>query len=174
MPDYTKTKIYYISVKGVKYYGHTVQRLCDRKKRHVLAFKTSQSKVYKAMRDANFESKNIELVWVEDYPCKTVEQAKARERCWIENEGELNTIVPQRTREEYYETHKEQYAEWRVQHKQQRVEYDQQYRVDNAEKIKQNKKAYAHQQMSIVVKSPHCDLEMKKPSLKRHIERKHN
>ena len=111
MKDYQKTKIYFIEVNGLRYYGHTTyERLSQRKAKHVDAFSQSREKnrkVYKAIRDAGLCMKDMELKWVEDFPCDNVDQAKARERWWIEQQGKLNSNIPTRTKCEWYKHNRE-------------------------------------------------------------------
>jgi hypothetical protein len=102
--DYSKTVIYRIAVGNDTYYGHTTQPLHKRSYYHKKALtQYPNRKLYKAMRDAGMNEDDIDLVWVEDYPCHNIYQAKARERYWIESKGTLNTIVPTRTKKEYYD-----------------------------------------------------------------------
>lgn len=96
--DYSKTVIYRIPVGDKNYYGHTTQPLHKRKAEHKKDFKREPNrKVYKAMRDAGITANDIELVWVEDYPCKSKNEAEARERYWVETGGTLNAYVPNRS-----------------------------------------------------------------------------
>lgn len=102
MVDYSKTKIYRIPVENENYYGHTAQPLHKRKSVHKTAFNTQHNrKIYKAMREANMTVDDIELIWVEDYPCENVYQARARERYWVERDGALNMYVPNRSQSEW-------------------------------------------------------------------------
>lgn len=101
--DYNKTVIYRIPVGDENYYGHTTTPLHKRKTSHKIQFKKNTTrKVYQAMRDQRMTENDIELVWVEDYPCENVYQARSRERFWIERDGTLNTQVPNRTATEWF------------------------------------------------------------------------
>ena len=102
MPDYKKTKIYYIPVGNKRYYGHTTKTLSKRKTGHKYEFKKhNDRKLYKTMYEAGMTADDIQLVFVEDFPCENIQQAKIRERYWIEKEGLLNARMPSRTRKEY-------------------------------------------------------------------------
>lgn len=102
MPDYQNTKIYYLDVEGQKYYGHTTQSLSSRKSKHnSLSKKNVNQKVYKAVHDAGLDMIDIPIVLVENFPCQNVEEAKARERWWIDKGGELNNDLPLRTPQEW-------------------------------------------------------------------------
>lgn len=99
---YAKTVIYRIPVGDKNYYGHTTLQLHRRKKCHKEAYKLHPDrKVYKAMRDIGMTENDIELIWVEDWSCENVDQARARERYWIERDGTLNKNVPNRSNIEY-------------------------------------------------------------------------
>ena len=112
MVDYSKTKIYRIPVGDQDYYGHTTQTLCKRRAKHVGDFKSSPNrKVYKAMIELGMTADDITLLWVEDYPCKSKHEAKAREHYWIENFGTLNKNKPYTeayTEREYMRMYREQ------------------------------------------------------------------
>jgi hypothetical protein len=58
-------------------------------------------KIYKTMRE-NGGWDNYSMIEIEKYPCRDENEASAREREWFEilNSG-LNTIYPQRSRQEY-------------------------------------------------------------------------
>jgi hypothetical protein len=100
--DYSKTVIYRIEVAGKNYYGHTTYPLHQRRKGHIGDCKKHpQRKLYKAMQDAGLCATDIELEWVEDYPCANVFEARERERYWVECDGSLNMSVPNRKHSEY-------------------------------------------------------------------------
>lgn len=145
MVDYKNTKIYYIQVGDKRYYGHSAQKyLSSRETKHKQAFNNSKyahRKVYKAMLEIGMKKEDIKCVFVESFPCANVEEARKRERYWVEQDGELNTTMPSRTRQEYrtqspaYEREKEQ----------RRVKYseDDLYRQEkNAKLCEYNKKKW--------------------------------
>lgn len=112
MVNYNNTKIYYIPVGDDRYYGHTTQRLCERKKGHKRDSKRRpDSKLYKALRDAKISDDDIQLIWVENFPCNTKEEALARERFYVEQYATLNIEIPGRTKKEYREANKELMAQ---------------------------------------------------------------
>jgi len=85
---------------------------------------------------------DIVCVWVEDYPCGSVNEAKARERYWIEKEGELNMKLPNRTFTEYCEANKEdrkiKNKEWREKNK----DHLYKYYEENKERFQEKSKRY--------------------------------
>lgn len=118
MVDYANTKIYYIKVNGKRYYGHSAEKyLSTRQRKHRQAYNNfkftekTRCKLMLALRDNNYRADQIVCVWVEDYPCKSIHEAKAREQYWIKRDGELNTYMPNRTPQEqgklYREANKE-------------------------------------------------------------------
>lgn len=103
MVDYKNTKIYYIEVNGRRYYGHTAEPyLNTRQRKHRQAYnnfkfsKRTRCKLMLALRDNKYRADQIECVWVEDHPCESIHEAKAREQYWIKRDGELNTYMPNR------------------------------------------------------------------------------
>ena len=105
MVDYKNTKIYYIQVGDKRYYGHTAQKyLCQREHKHRTDFKTRpQRRLYAEMRNCGMTEKDIKCVWVENFPCESVNEAKAREQFWINIGGNLNVANPNGTRKEWVE-----------------------------------------------------------------------
>lgn len=80
--------IYYIQVGDGKYYGHTQDTFTQRKSGHNGDFRTCLNrKVHKAMRELGMTTEDIKLIWVEEYPCDNLEQAKAREQWYVERYG---------------------------------------------------------------------------------------
>lgn len=159
MVNYQDTKIYYIQVGDQKYYGHTAEKyLSTREKGHRHKFKQGKTtKLYEAVREANMSADDMKCVWVEDYPCDSVNEAKARERYWIEQHGDLNMVVPVRTTEErqvfafayglmYRETHREALQEsklmYREKHKDAIHERDRVYRETHLEAMKAYDRVY--------------------------------
>lgn len=108
MPDYGKTKIYYIQVLGKRYYGATTSSLRARKNGHKGdAKRHPQVRLYQEIKESNVSWDEIELVLVENYPCETLKQSKDRERYWIEQFGELNCTTPNKSPKEYRNEHRE-------------------------------------------------------------------
>ena len=131
--DYSKTKIYRIPVGDMNYYGHTTKLLCQRRGKHVQDFnKYPNRKVYKAMIELGMTADDIKLVWVEDYPCKSVHEAKAREHYWIENFGTLNKNKP----------YKDTYTEREYQREYQREYHRERYEQHKDKKLAKQRERY--------------------------------
>jgi hypothetical protein len=69
--------------------------------------KEYNSKLYTNIR-ANGGWENYTMVEIEKYPCKDATEARIKEREWFETlHARLNTLYPQRTKEEYYADNRE-------------------------------------------------------------------
>jgi hypothetical protein len=110
--DYANTIIYKIVCNDLNvtecYVGHTTD-FVRRKRQHKFNSTYSKgkefnTKLYKTIRDEGGFG-NWCMIEIEKYPCKDVQEAKKKEREWIENiNSKLITCYPQRTRtnQEYY------------------------------------------------------------------------
>lgn len=162
MPDYANTKIYYIPVGNDRYYGHTTVALSSRKQKHKTSSQVDVNrKLYKAIREAKLDWENVRLVLVEAYPCKNVEEARAREAYWIESYGSLNVTVPFRTIEEKKAKKAKDDKLYNERHKEKIAEYHKQWRMENADKIKEKKSSREEKDKNNArkrEKSTHCDI----------------
>ncbi len=109
--DYDKTIIYRIVCKNTLitecYIGHTTnftKRKCEHKSRCNNEKDTHyNSKIYQFIRD-NGNWNNWDIIEIEKHSCSDKNEAKKRERYYIElHKPELNTEIPCRTGKEYYE-----------------------------------------------------------------------
>jgi hypothetical protein len=138
--DYTKTVIYRIPVGDENYYGHTTQPLHKRKHWHRSDFnKFPNRKLYNAMRDASMTVDDIELIWVEDFPCESISHAKARERYYIENFGTLNKNLPFK---QGITTEQEYKREYRAKNREEILAKKREYRAKNREEILAKRREY--------------------------------
>jgi len=83
------------------YYGKTRRKLERRLNAHKNT-KTCSSRIL-------FEYGNVEIILIDE--CNTPEEAKQRERWWIEKNKCINRIIPGRTIKEWYEANKEKMKE---------------------------------------------------------------
>ena len=107
--DYSKCVIYKICCKDpsvtYEYYGHTTDKT-RRKQEHKCVcnnqnHKKHNLKIYQVIRE-NDGWDNWDFIIIEDYPCQNVDEARLRERYWIElKQSTLNTNIPGRTSKEY-------------------------------------------------------------------------
>ena len=105
MPDYKNTKIYKIyspSNKDLVYIGHTTkQYLSQRLAKHVNQYHywlNNQETQGRTTSYSIFEQCNdYQIILVENYPCNDVNEARSRERYYIENNECINKNIPGRT-----------------------------------------------------------------------------
>ena len=144
MPDYSKAKIYKIlnTETADIYIGSTIGPLCKRMWKHkyssTVPYK-STNKLYKLTTELGFHKLSIELR--ETYPRASKEELHARENHWIRQLGTLNTTIPGRTDKEYREDNAEllkaQKKEYHVNNKERLTEYYSTWKEANAEHLKQ-------------------------------------
>ncbi len=142
--DYQKCIIYKLCCNNLNvtdvYVGHTI---CfkERKAHHKKSCNNENSKrynlkVYYFIREhGGFE--NWSMIEIEKHPCNDSREAAARERYWFENlKATLNTKVPGRGKTEYDQ-------EYRLNNAETIKEYQRGYRVNNAAEIKESYKQNA-------------------------------
>lgn len=175
MVNYGNGKIYRMPVGNKNYFGFTTMPLCNRRQGHIRDFKKfPNQKVYKAMHEVGMTADDIELIWVEDFPCETKEQARARERYWIEKSGDLNSRLPWKegitTKQEY---ERDRYTQFYANNRDEILAKKRDFRSNNRDEYN----AYMREKHCEYRKTkwtcPHCDIEMCQPSKARHIRNKH-
>ena len=105
MPDYQQGKIYLIwsSTSMDVYIGSTCLPLNKRLSCH----KSHSNSIAKKIIDLE----NAEIELIEMYPCNNKRELEERERLYIENAlYSVNTLIPCRTRSEYYQDNKEYFT----------------------------------------------------------------
>ncbi len=171
--DYTKAKIYKIinDIDDKIYIGSTTQPLNERFCHHKCdAKKAKHSKLYQHMNDLGFDHFEIELL--EEYTCDNQTELETREAELIRKFGTLNTKIPNRTREEWYQENKDKINKKRKQHRE-----DNKYEINQKSKkyYKQNKEKIKHkinEKGKQEIKCDICDLSMRKDSKSRHLKSK--
>ena len=161
MPDYEKCVMYKLVQKDNEkncYVGSSCNYI-NRKYNHKIACNNEKGtnynfNVYKFIRE-NGGWNNFEFVIIEKFPCKDKVEKLIRERYWVELIGNLNSVIPFRTKEETKILSTEKKNKWRVNNS----EYSNEYYQKNKDKIKaQNKEKYTcpcGQTLTKVKKSRH-------------------
>lgn len=150
--DYSRIVIYKIVCNDLSitelYVGSTTD-FTRRKSEHKYACKTENSKIYSTIR-ANGNWENWSMVEIEKFPCVDGNEARSRERHWMEElNAKLNMYRPIisaddriKYTKEYNDTHKEQIkercAEYNETHKEQKADYYETHK----ELIKERQTAY--------------------------------
>jgi hypothetical protein len=150
--DYSKTIKYKIvcadlSIKDM-YVGHTTEFVKLKNKHkyscNTEAHHTHNYHVYKTIR-TNGGWDNWTMIEVEKFPCRDGNEARTRERYWIEElKATLNMTIPNRTQEERYESNREttlkSYKERYQRNREKILEEQKIYR--NQEHVKERNKEY--------------------------------
>jgi hypothetical protein len=138
LANYSKTVIYKIECNCANitdiYIGHTTSyyqryRLhksnCNNKNT-----KGYNYKIYTIIRE-NGGWENWNMIILEKYPCVNVDEARERERYWIEKySSSLNVSIPNRSKQEYSKI-------YRILHREEIAEKSKIYRSNNKDKIKE-------------------------------------
>ena len=178
MIDYENGMIYKLCCKDPAIKDCYVGSTCNfrsRKHKHKSRCNNSTDKfhninVYKFIR-AHGGWTNFNMVLVEAVKCKNKLELHRIERRWIEKlEATLNCSIPCRTRKEYRSAHKEQIREYKRKyhntHKDKINAYKRKYYKQNKEKRREY-----YQKNKVKINCPHCNKEMLKQSLNRHIKK---
>ena len=138
LANYSNTVIYKIFCKDSQindiYIGHSTN-FYQRERIHKsncnnINAKGYNYKIYKIIRE-NGGWDNWDMIIIEKYKCNNVEEAKERERFWIEKESSsMNITIPNRSKKEYQQIYS-------MIHKEELTEKAKQYRIKNKDKIKE-------------------------------------
>ena len=162
--DYSKIVIYKIQHKEIDellYVGSTTD-FTRRKSQHKtvcnsVEHKRYNLKIYKMIRD-NGGFDNFNIIVIKEYPCQNKREAEAEEdKVMREMKANMNAIRPYVSREERlqqkrdYQHHyrlenedriKEEKKQYRLENKDKIAEYKKQYRLENRDKVNERKKQY--------------------------------
>jgi hypothetical protein len=89
-PNYSNTWMYYIQIGDKRYFGHSTQNFGRYQSFHRYTYRRALAKgqlgrkLYKDLHEANMTPEDIELVFIEHYPCNDGIEARCRERYWTE------------------------------------------------------------------------------------------
>ena len=103
---------------------------------------------------------NVDIVLIENYPCKDKNELHARERYWIEKNKDIivNKALPTRTNKEWCEDNKDKLKE-----------YMKEYREDNKDKLKEQGKEYQEDNNKAIKKYKKQFYENNKDKIKEHL-----
>ena len=130
--NYQNGKIYKIlnSVDDEVYVGSTMQRLCSRMAKHRATMSNKPHyKLYQHMSLHGQDKFYIELI--EQFPCSTKEELRAKEGEWIRQIGTLNTQIAGRDKNGWYENNREQW-----------LQSQKEYRENNRETIRHKQREH--------------------------------
>ena len=158
--DYSKSKVYKLvcNITGLVYIGHTTehylsQRLNWHRTHYRIWLKNNKSTSCCSSFDI-LKNNNYNIILIENYPCKTIEEIQARERFYIESNKCVNKNIPTRTQKEYRETNKDKIKAKQKEHyinnRNIYVEQFKKYREKNKEKLSILRKKYREQNKEYV------------------------
>ena len=171
MTNYDNGKIYKIesNLGDLIYIGSTTKKYLSSRisghryhyKQH-MKDKANYLTLFKLFNEYGLE--NCKIVLVENYPCESKDELRAREAYYIKNTECVNKHIPNRTRKEWQDEHKEEKKlydktryenkkeeilekckEYRMNHKEQASAYNKKYRELNREKLINHSKNYYYQ-----------------------------
>jgi predicted GIY-YIG superfamily endonuclease len=183
--NYSKTIIYKICCKDPTitdiYIGHTTD-LTKRKYQHKTSCCNEKNRkynlfVYDFIRK-NGGWNNWDIVMIEECNLETLQQAKLKERYWLEElKATLNKYIPSRTNKEYREENKdlinEKAKKYHLNHREEKKEYNKQRRKENKEKILEySRKHYQEikEKRKETLICDICKLCLRKDSYNRHLK----
>jgi len=182
MVDYKNGKIYaLVSRCNKKYVGSTCQTLARRRANHKAYSNHYANKPSIWITSAEIFKIDPEakIILLEAFPCNNNDELKAREQYWIENTECVNKIRAIRTEEQIKEQNREDSKRYELAHRDER-------NAKKREKVQcphcnaeVNRCGLArhirrnHTENGNKIKCPHCDVELDRNGLARHIKRKH-
>lgn len=144
MPDYSKGKIYTIRNRNdinMVYVGSTIRPLCERLAKHKYASKSHGNYTYLYI-EVNNDWDNWYIELYENYPCDSKEELCKREGEVIREIGTLNNKIAGRDIKQYRIENADKIKEKNKLYRIENVDKMKQYRIENADKIKETTKKY--------------------------------
>ena len=150
------------------YYGSCITSLNNRLWRHI---NEEHSRANTITAKQIIHRDNYEMLLIEDYPCNSLNELLQREQYYIENNECINKIKAYQSREEKLEYFKK----YNANRKEKQAEYMKEYRNGpKREELLQKKREAGKNAPKIKCVCPHCNKEMLKKSLNRHLKNVHN
>jgi len=140
MPDYSKGKIYMIkcNLTGEAYYGSTIRRLTVRLRCHRNQRGCKSGQI--------IDRGNYDIILIKNYPCETRKELEDEESVYIRNNECINNNIPNRTKKEWLEDHKEE-----------KSEYDKEWYENNKEYMQEWKKKWYENNKKRLKEKITCD-----------------
>lgn len=173
MPNYQNSKIYKLICNETTdiYIGSTTEKLCVRFNQHKYDWVHCRSSLTSSLI---FNMGEAKIILLENYPCNTVDELRAREQFYIDSLDCVNKQSAKRkenanqiAKEKYRATEKGQQTEknYKETHREMYRQSTKKYLEKNKDKVNEKKR--------IKVECPHCKKVMNKNSLSTHLKRKH-
>ena len=154
------------------YYGHTCQTLSQR-------FSTHKSNHNKTTSKQIIDKGDAIILLVEDYPCQSENEARAREGFYILNNQCVNKCVAGRTKQQYYidkhdkileqqkkydNAHKEQKKQYKIEHNEKIIKYQKKYNDEHKDQKKEyNKLHYEKNKQLLLNRINNANQEINQP-----------
>jgi hypothetical protein len=189
--DYANGKIYKLvsNMTEAIYIGSTTQPLAKRKHCHKASYNRwiNGKGVFISSCELFKLGGTIDIILIEEFACKSKMELERRERYHIERTDCVNKCIPVQTHEERLKYEKE----YRAANREAILEYKKVYRGANREAILEYQKEYYELNRDAIseyyeankekildrqkerVNCPHCQKEMNRNSLSRHIKTQH-
>lgn len=145
MPDYSNGKIYTIRNRNDNtkiYVGSTIQLLHKRFHSHKCKSQKEEHKNNKLYIEMNNDLSNWYIELYENYPCNNREELNKREGEIIREIGTLNTNIAGRDEYQYRIDTIDKSKQYRIDHANKIKEQKKQYYIDNIDKFKEKRKQY--------------------------------
>jgi len=147
---YQKSKIYKLvsDSSDLVYYGSTICKLTTRLAKHRNDYKRfiNGKRKYKISSFELIKVEDAQIILVENYPCNNIEELRARERFYIENNDCVNKCIPNRTRKEYIKDNQDEITKYKTEYYQDNKEVinkkHKEYYQDNKEKVLETQKKW--------------------------------
>ena len=146
MPDYQRTQIYALTCDSeveFLYIGHTTDWHMRENAHESCTRNESNRKLYRKIRELGWENINVEFV--EDFPCNNRREAEIREQYWMDMLGATQSANSCRSyvaTDQREELKKETFKKWSENNKEHKKEYDKKYYEENKERKKEYNKEY--------------------------------
>jgi Uri superfamily endonuclease len=125
------------------YIGSTCSTLSSRLNRHLNHYKRFLKKKSKYLTAIQIlENNDYKIVLIEEYPCNSINELKAREQFYILSIDCVNKNIQNRSKQQYYIDNKEKYKNYYLDNKENILQKRMNYYTTNKNVICQKKRDY--------------------------------